>query len=66
MRVADVDLTMTVRTAVRESTGVEIAAVLLVSELPVDVRHRSKINRARVARRAAELLAGSADRGATS
>lgn len=66
MRVADVGLTIAIRDAVREKTKHEIAAVLLTPELPVDVRHRSKINRSRVAREAAVLLAGSADRGGAS
>lgn len=59
MRVADVDTTMAVRAAVRESCGYEVAAVVNVSKLPVDVRHRSKINRTRVAREASAFLAGS-------
>ncbi|MEK9810796.1 MAG: hypothetical protein VW362_10135, partial [Candidatus Nanopelagicales bacterium] len=55
---ADVDLTVRVREAVREATGVDVAAVLTMREIPVDVRHRSKVDRARVAAEATELLAG--------
>ena len=43
------------RSAVPE---VDIAAVLVVPKLPVDIRHQSKIDRARLGREAAELLAG--------
>ena len=45
-------------TGVRRQAGVEVAAVLAVPALPVDVRHNSKIDRTRVARWAADLLAG--------
>jgi acyl-coenzyme A synthetase/AMP-(fatty) acid ligase len=55
---ADVDLTVRVREAVREATGIDVAAVLTMREIPVDVRHRSKVDRARVAAEATELLAG--------
>jgi olefin beta-lactone synthetase len=44
--------------AVRAAAGVDVAAVLLARELPVDVRHQSKVDRGDVARRAARLLAG--------
>lgn len=63
MSVADVDVTIAVRAAVRARCGVDVAAVLTVDELPVDIRHRSKIDRTRLARRASVLLAGSAARG---
>ncbi len=43
---------------VRSVVDVEVATVLAVPELPVDIRHQSKIDRAEVARRAAALLAG--------
>ena len=43
---------------VRSVVDVEVAAVLAVPELPVDIRHQSKIDRAEVARRAAGMLAG--------
>jgi acyl-CoA synthetase (AMP-forming)/AMP-acid ligase II len=44
--------------AVRESTSIPICAVLVVRELPVDIRHNSKIDRTRVAAWAAHVLAG--------
>jgi olefin beta-lactone synthetase len=44
--------------AVRAAAGVDVAAVLLARELPVDVRHQSKVDRGEVARRAARVLAG--------
>ena len=55
---ADVDTTTWVRDAVREATGLELAAVLTMRSLPVDVRHRSKVDRTRIAREAALYLAG--------
>ena len=55
---ADADLTSRVREAVREATGLELAAVLTMRSLPVDVRHRSKVDRIRIAREAAVYLAG--------
>jgi len=44
--------------AVRSAAGVTVAAVLVAKELPVDIRHASKIDRARVARWAARVLEG--------
>jgi acyl-coenzyme A synthetase/AMP-(fatty) acid ligase/pimeloyl-ACP methyl ester carboxylesterase len=44
--------------AVRAAAGVPITAVLLVKALPVDIRHASKIDRARLARWADRVLAG--------
>jgi len=58
--VADVDTTVAVRAAVEQRCGVDIAAVLTMNALPVDIRHRSKIDRSRVARLASAFLAGSA------
>lgn len=55
---ADVDMTQRVRDAVRQETGVDVAAVLTMREVPVDVRHRSKVDRTRIAREAADFLAG--------
>jgi hypothetical protein len=52
-----------VRSAVREATGLELAAVLTMRSLPVDVRHRSKVDRTRIAREAADYLAGERARG---
>lgn len=58
LALADLDLTLRVREAVREQTGVEVAAVLTMRALPVDVRHRSKVDRTRIAVEAATFLAG--------
>lgn len=44
--------------AVRTVAGVPVAAVLVTSELPVDIRHQSKIDRQRLARWAARVLSG--------
>ena len=44
--------------SVRGQARVDVAAVLAVAALPVDIRHNSKIDRTRVARWAADLLAG--------
>jgi olefin beta-lactone synthetase len=54
LRLAGVELA----DAVRAGAGADIAAVLLARELPVDVRHQSKVDRSEVARRAGRLLAG--------
>jgi olefin beta-lactone synthetase len=51
---ADLDLT----TAVRRAAGVDVAAVLVRRELPVDIRHRSKIDRAALSDWADSTLAG--------
>jgi acyl-coenzyme A synthetase/AMP-(fatty) acid ligase/pimeloyl-ACP methyl ester carboxylesterase len=52
--VASIELT----DALRQAAGIEFAAVLVVDELPVDIRHNSKIDRQRVARWASGVLAG--------
>jgi acyl-CoA synthetase (AMP-forming)/AMP-acid ligase II len=44
--------------AVREALGRTIAAVLVVPQLPTDIRHNSKIDRAGLGRWAAGVLAG--------
>ncbi len=44
--------------AVRAVAGADLAAVLTTTALPVDIRHASKIDRARVARWADGVLAG--------
>lgn len=44
--------------AVRAAVGRPVAAVLAVAELPTDVRHNSKIDRARLAAWAERVLAG--------
>lgn len=62
LSVADVDTTIMVRAAVKERCGVDVAAVLTMSELPVDVRHRAKIDRTALAAAASRLLAGTAGR----
>jgi len=43
---------------VRRAAGVPLAAVLVVSELPVDLRHASKVDRGTIARWAGRVLAG--------
>ena len=42
--------------AVRGAAGVDVAAVLAIDELPVDIRHNSKIDRAALGRLAARFL----------
>jgi hypothetical protein len=54
LRLAGADLA----DAVRSAAGVDVAAVLTVPALPVDIRHQSKVDRGEVARRAARVLAG--------
>jgi len=44
--------------AVRAAAGVPVAAVLVVPVLPTDIRHNSKVDRARLARWATDVLAG--------
>lgn len=44
--------------AVRSAVDVPVAAVLITDALPVDIRHASKIDRARLARWAERVLAG--------
>ena len=43
---------------VRAVAGVEVAAVLVIDKLPVDIRHHSKVDRAAVARWAESIRAG--------
>ncbi|MFT4471144.1 alpha/beta fold hydrolase [Arthrobacter sulfonylureivorans] len=52
------DLGEEVRAAVARCTGLDLAAVLVVPELPTDIRHNSKIDRARLADWATRSLAG--------
>jgi olefin beta-lactone synthetase len=54
-QLAPLSLIDRVRAAVPE---VDVAAVLRVKELPVDIRHQSKIDREKVAREAGAMLAG--------
>ncbi|MDX6318120.1 MAG: cis-3-alkyl-4-acyloxetan-2-one decarboxylase / olefin beta-lactone synthetase [Nocardioidaceae bacterium] len=56
--VAPLDLSDTVRRA----AGVEVAAVLVVRELPVDIRHASKVDRRKLALWASRVLAGAGTR----
>ena len=51
------------RHAVRAVAGVDVAAVLVVPALPVDMRHNSKIDRTRVGEWASAVLAGGRMRG---
>jgi acyl-CoA synthetase (AMP-forming)/AMP-acid ligase II/pimeloyl-ACP methyl ester carboxylesterase len=51
-------LTGAVREAVREATGMDLAAVLVLPEHPTDIRHNSKIDRALLAGWADAALAG--------
>ncbi|PZF58202.1 hydrolase [Curtobacterium sp. MCSS17_008] len=44
--------------AVRAAAGVRLAAVLVVPVLPTDIRHNSKVDRARLARWASAVLGG--------
>ncbi len=44
--------------SVRSAAGVPVAAVLVAGSLPVDIRHASKVDRTRVGRWAARVLAG--------
>jgi olefin beta-lactone synthetase len=57
-QLAPLTLVDRVREAVDAAVGADVAAVIAVPALPVDVRHESKIDRAEVARQAERLLAG--------
>jgi olefin beta-lactone synthetase len=59
--VAPLELSETVRRA----AGVEVAAVLVVRELPVDIRHASKVDRRKLALWASRVLAGAGTRAAS-
>ena len=54
---ASPELSQQIRQAVADA-GVEVSAVLVVPELPTDIRHNSKIDRAHLAGWAAATLAG--------
>ncbi|WP_346618391.1 alpha/beta fold hydrolase [Blastococcus montanus] len=43
---------------VRDAAGIDLAAVLGATTLPVDIRHQSKVDRAALSRRAARVLSG--------
>jgi acyl-coenzyme A synthetase/AMP-(fatty) acid ligase/pimeloyl-ACP methyl ester carboxylesterase len=55
---ASADLSASVRAAVHDAVGHRVAAVLVVPVLPTDVRHNSKIDRARLAAWASSVLSG--------
>lgn len=48
----------TLASAVRAAAGVPLAAVLVVPVLPTDIRHNSKVDRARLSRWATSVLGG--------
>ncbi|THJ66945.1 alpha/beta fold hydrolase [Arthrobacter echini] len=56
-RLADDTVTARARALARER-GIDLAAVIAVPRLPVDIRHNAKIDRTRVARWSARFLAG--------
>jgi olefin beta-lactone synthetase len=43
---------------VRRSSGIDVAAVLVATTLPVDIRHQSKVDRTALSRRATRVLSG--------
>jgi len=55
---ADPGLAARVRAAVAADTGIRLAAVLVVPELPTDIRHNSKVDRSALAGWASRILAG--------
>jgi acyl-coenzyme A synthetase/AMP-(fatty) acid ligase len=55
---ASAELAASVRAAVHDAVGHRVAAVLVVPVLPTDVRHNSKIDRARLAAWATSVLSG--------
>ncbi|NIJ05063.1 acyl-coenzyme A synthetase/AMP-(fatty) acid ligase/pimeloyl-ACP methyl ester carboxylesterase [Frigoribacterium faeni] len=55
---ASAELSADVRRAVLDAVGHRVAAVLVVPQLPTDVRHNSKIDRARLAAWAGSVLSG--------
>jgi len=57
---ADVDLTIELRRQVHEQFGFSLAAVLVRSELPTDIRHNAKVDRTALATWASKILAGAA------
>lgn len=56
--VADIGLTTKVRAVVADAVGHPVAAVIVVSTLPVDIRHNTKIDRTLIASWASEILSG--------
>ncbi|WP_240613403.1 alpha/beta fold hydrolase [Brachybacterium endophyticum] len=57
-RPAEVPLQEAVRHAVQQATGLEIAAVFTTASLPTDIRHNSKIDRAKLSAWAEQTLQG--------
>ena len=55
---APLALSRAVRERVKEDTGIELAAVLVVREHPTDIRHNSKIDRTALSAWAQKVLAG--------
>ena len=55
---APLALSSAVRERVKEDTGIELAAVLVVREHPTDIRHNSKIDRTALSTWAQKVLAG--------
>lgn len=56
--IARAGLSGRVRAAVRETTGLDAAAVLVVDRHPTDIRHNSKVDRTRLAAWATDALSG--------
>ena len=50
---------------IRQAAGIDFAAVLETTTLPVDIRHQSKVDRAALARRATRALSGTSVRWAS-
>lgn len=51
-------LTQDVRSSITRATGMAAAAVLVIPDLPTDIRHNSKIDRSALSKWSAELLSG--------
>ena len=55
---ASAELSAAVRAQVREQCGLDLAAVLVLPQMPTDIRHNSKIDRTALAGWASKVLAG--------
>ena len=55
---AEMSLATRVRSIARDAQVPDVAAVLWIDRMPVDIRHGAKIDRARLAADAERLLAG--------
>ncbi|WP_026555264.1 alpha/beta fold hydrolase [Arthrobacter sp. 35W] len=55
---APLEVSEAVRSAVLQDTGMELAAVVAIAQLPTDIRHNSKIDRTALAAWASRLLSG--------